>query len=353
MNQISALCPDGRPPCLIELSHISGVRLKLMDWGATWLSCRVSIGDGEREVLLGCARLEDYFTPSAQNAYLGVTVGRYANRIGRAKFSYGDHEYHVTPTHGAHQLHGGPGGFDRRRWRMVEQSPEHVVFGIESADGDQGFPGNLVATVCYRVAADRRIIMAYTATVDKPCPVGLTNHAYFNLDGHATSIRHHALQINARQYLPTAPDLIPLGGLRDVAGTSFDFNQSKQIGRDFLTEQQQQQVMGYDHAYLLNAECHDMACVAARLQSSDARLAMDLYTTKPALQFYSGNFLQGVPARQGGCYADYQGLALETEFLPDSPNHPEWPQADCWLKPGETYQHQTILEFRSSAAPSI
>jgi aldose 1-epimerase len=347
MNQIITRCPDGSPPCLIELSHMSGVRLKLMDWGATWLSCCVSIGDSEREVLLGCARVEDYFTQNAQNAYMGVTVGRYANRIGNSKFSHEGNEFHVTPTHGAHQLHGGPGGFDRRRWNIVEQSREHVIFGIESADGDQGFPGNLVATVCYRLMHDQRISMEYTATADRPCPVGLTNHAYFNLDGSATSIRQHALQINAHKYLPTDPDLIPLGNLCDVEGTSFDFTQSKKIAQDLLTDKQQQQVKGYDHAYLLDAECHDMTCAAARVVSSDFRLAMDLYTTKPALQFYSGNFLQGVPARQGGCYADHQGLALETQFLPDSPNHPEWPQPDCWLKAGETYKHTTLLEFRS------
>ena len=345
MNQINTLCPDGQPPRLIELAHASGVRMTLMDWGGTWLSCRVTVGETEREVLLGCAQLADYFT---QTAYLGATVGRYANRIGHAQFARDGRVFHLLPTQGGHQLHGGPDGFNCRRWRILEQGNEHVVLGIESADGDQGFPGNLAATVCYRLQADARVSMEYTATVDAPCPVNLTNHAYFNLDGGATDIRQHGLQINAHQYLPIDAELIPLGDLSPVAGSSFDFTNAKLISRDFLTDAQQQLAKGYDHAYLLDPECRELAKVAATTVSSDGRLAMDLYTTKPALQFYSGNFLAGVPARDGGSYLANQGLALETQFLPDSPNHPEWPQPDCWVHPGEVYRHTTVLAFRSA-----
>jgi aldose 1-epimerase len=342
MTQALPLCPDGQPPRLIELAHASGVRLTLMDWGGTWLSCRVAVGGGEREVLLGCARLADFFT---QTAFLGATVGRYANRIGNAQFARDGRVYHLAPTQGGHQLHGGPDGFDRRRWRILEQSAEHVVLGIESPDGDQGFPGNLSGTVCYRLQADARISMEYTATVDAACPVNFTNHAYFNLDG-ASDARQHMLQIRAHQYLPIDAQLIPQGELASVEGTSFDFTRPKTIARDFLSDEQQRLAGGYDHAYLLDPECRDLAAVASTLVSGDGRLAMDLYTTKPALQFYSGNHLAGVPARYA-TYAANQGVALETQFLPDSPNHPEWPQADCWLKPGETYRHTTVLAFRA------
>ena len=342
MTQDLPLCPDGQPPRLIELAHASGVRLSLMDWGATWLSCRVAAAGGEREVLLGCGQLADYFT---QTAFLGATVGRYANRIGHAQFARDGRVYHLAPTKGGHQLHGGPDGFDRRRWRIVEQSAEHVVLAIDSPDGDQGFPGHLAATVCYRLQADARISMEYTATVDAPCPVNFTNHAYFNLDGGPTDVRQHTLQIRAQQYLPTDPELIPLGALAGVAGTSFDFTHPKAIARDFLTDEQQRQAGGYDHAYLLDDACRDLATPASTLVSGDGRLAMDLYTSKPALQFYSGNHLAGIPARQGS-YAANQGLALETQFLPDSPNHPEWAQPDCWLQPGQTYRHTTVLAFR-------
>jgi len=343
MAQINALCPDGQPPCLIELTHASGVRLIMMDWGATWLSCRVRVGDVDREVLLGCARLEEFFT---QKAYLGATVGRYANRIGDSTFARDGRVYKLVPNQDAHQLHGGPDGFDRRRWSILEQGDDYVVLGIESADGDQGFPGNLAAKVCYRLQADARISMEYSATVDAPCPVNFTNHAYFNLDGQASDVRRHELLINAHQYLPINSDLIPFGDLATVEGTSFDFTSAKPISRDFLTDEQQKIAKGYDHAYLLDPECRDMAKVAATTVSGDGRLAMDLYTTKPALQFYSGNFLAGVPARDGGSYQANQGLALETQYLPDSPNHPEWPQQDCWLKPGEVYHHTTVLAFR-------
>ncbi len=345
MTQSNCLCPDGQPPRLIELSHASGVRLTVMDWGGTWLSCRVRVDDAEREVLLGCAQISDYFT---QTAYLGATVGRYANRIGKAQFSHGDRLYRLTPNQDSHQLHGGPGAFNCRRWRILEQSAEHVVLEIDSPDGDQGFPGNLVARVCYRLEDGARISMDYTATVDAPCPVNLTNHAYFNLDGVATDVRQHVLQINAGHYLPIDRDSIPLGQLASVRGSGFDFTQPKLISRDFMADEQQQRVRGYDHSYLLDPECRDGAGVAASVVSGDGRLIMDLYTTKPALQFYSGNYLAGTPSREGGCYEANQGLALETQFLPDSPNHPEWPQPDCWLQPGSTYQHTTVLKFRSA-----
>lgn len=343
MNQVLPLCPDGQPPRLIALAHASGVQLTLMDWGGTWLSCRVAVGGHEREVLLGCSRLADYF---AQTAYLGATIGRYANRIGDAQFSRDGRVFQLVPTKGKHQLHGGPEGFDRRRWRIVEQGVDHVVLGIESADGDQGFPGNLVATVCYRLQAQARISMEYTATVDAPCPVNFTNHAYFNLDGAVTDIRQHTLQIHAHHYLPIDEELIPQGALASVEGNSFDFTRPKPIAQDFLSDEQQRLAGGYDHAYLLDPECREMASLACTLVSGDGGLAMDLYTTKPAVQFYSGNHLAGIPARQQDFYAANQGLALETQFLPDSPNHPEWPQPDCWLQPGQTYRHTTVLAFR-------
>ncbi|MBS1227722.1 MAG: galM [Proteobacteria bacterium] len=345
MSCAEALCPDGQPPRLIELAADCGTRLSLMDWGGTLLSCRVAVGGAEREVLLGCARLADYFT---QTAFLGATIGRYANRIGGAQFTHGGRTIALTPTADGHQLHGGPQGFDRRRWRIVQQQANAVVLGIESAAGDQGFPGKLSATVRYRLDGEGRLGIDYTAKVDAPCPVNLTNHAYFNLDGAATDIRQHRLQIHAQHYLPVDCELIPLGQLQRVAGTGFDFSKAKLIGSDFLSDEQQRLAQGYDHAYLLDQQCRGMAGVAATVVAGDGRLAMDVYTSKPALQFYSGNFLAGVPARDGGTYSAHQGFALETQFLPDSPNHPEWPQPDCWLYPGETYQHSTVLAFRSA-----
>ena len=199
MGSSAPICPDGESLRLIELAHPCGSRIVLMDWGATWLSCRVMVGGVEREVLLGCTHLADYFK---QTAYLGATIGRFANRIAGARMIREGKVYSLAPNEGGNQLHGGPQGFNRRRWRVVEQSAEHVVFGIESEDGDQGFPGHLVATVGYRLQDGARIRIDYTATVDAPCPVNLTNHAYFNLDGAVTDVRDHRLQIAAQHYLP-------------------------------------------------------------------------------------------------------------------------------------------------------
>ena len=336
-------CPDGNPPRLIVLGGDSGVRLTLMDWGATWLSCLVPLGSQRRDVLLGCGSIEDYFV---QKAFLGATVGRFANRIGKARFECGGRLVKLVPNEGENQLHGGPDGFFRRRWDIVERSESHALLRLESPDGDQGFPGNLSVSVCFRVQGASAISIEYEATVDVPCPVSLTNHAYFNLDGAATDIRRHCLQINAQSFVPVAGDLIPLGVLAPVAGTGFDFTRAKPIGQDFLADEQQKLSRGYDHAFVLDPECQVLTRSAATLVSGDGQLAMDVYTTKPALQFYSGNYLEGVPARDGGTYAAHQGLALETQFLPDSPNHPEWPQPSCWLQPGEEYRHKTVLAFR-------
>ncbi|MDR3371121.1 galactose-1-epimerase [Rhodoferax sp.] len=343
MTNTDILCPDGQPLKLIQLSHASGLKLDLIDWGATWVSCRMPVAGVERETLLGHATLAGYFS---EQGYLGATVGRFANRVGNARIERDGRVFQLTPNQGVHQLHGGPDGFDRRRWNILEQSAEHVLLGIESPDGDQGYPGNLTATVCYRLEDGLRVSMAYTATVDAPCPVNLTNHAYFNLDGAATDVRQHVLSIAAHDYLPIDKDSIPLGQLAPVAGTGFDFNAPKKIGADFLVDAQQKTALGYDHAFQLDPSCRGLKAVAATLVSGDGQLAMDLLTTKPAVQFYSGNYLAGISARDGGTYSAHQGLALETEFLPDCPNHPEWPESNCWLLPGETYRQTTVLVFR-------
>ena len=336
-------CPDGNPPVLISLGSESGIRLTLMEWGATWLSCGVPVAGATREVLLGCGRLEDYFT---QKAFLGATVGRYANRIAGAEFSQNDRVIRLTPNEGGNQLHGGPQGFWNRRWQIAERSGEQVAMRLISPDGDQGFPGTLIVLLRIRVHGAEAVSLDYEATVDAPCPVNLTNHAYFNLDGMASDIREHRLRIDAGRYLPVGEALIPTGELAPVAGSGFDFRREKPIGGDFLCDAQQAIARGYDHAFLLDPDCRHLKRPAARLVSGDGELSMDVFTTLPALQFYSGNYLDGVPARDGRSYHAYQGLALETQFLPDSPHHPEWPQPSCWLQPGETYRHRTVLFFQ-------
>lgn len=336
--------PDGLPFRLLTLRNRAGMVVTLMDWGATLLSARIPLNDGSvREALLGCASPEQY---TSQAAFLGASVGRYANRIANSRFTLGGETWQLAPSQGVNQLHGGPDGFDKRRWQVVNQNDESVLFALESADGDQGFPGNLRATAHYQLTEDNRIAIEYRATVDKACPVNLTNHVYFNLDGGQSDVREHRLSIAADSYLPVDDMGIPRAGLKEVANTSFDFREAKSIARDFLSDDDQRKMKGYDHAFLLSSP-GSLSQPVASLWSADEKLQLNVYTSAPALQFYSGNYLGGTPSRDSQPYADWQGLALESEFLPDSPNHPEWPQPDCTLLPGEEYVSVTHYQFTS------
>lgn len=342
LNETPALAPDGQPYRLLTLRNDAGMVVTLMDWGATLLSARIPLSDGSvREALLGCASPEHY---QDQSAFLGASIGRYANRIADSRYTLNGETVSLLPNQGVNQLHGGPKGFDKRRWQIVNQNERQVLFALTSDDGDQGFPGNLGATAQYRLTDDNRISITYRATVDKPCPVNLTNHVYFNLDGDQTDVRNHKLQILADEYLPVDESGIPRNGLKPVAGTSFDFRTTKTIVSEFLADDDQRKVKGYDHAFLLQAK-GDSKKPVALLSSQDGKLQMEVYTSAPALQFYSGNFLGGTSSRGPNAYLDYQGLALESEFLPDSPNHPEWPQPDCFLRPGEEYASLTEYRF--------
>ncbi|MDR6253381.1 aldose 1-epimerase [Klebsiella variicola] len=279
VTQTTALAPDGQPWQQVTLRNKAGMTVTVADWGATLLSAEVPLADGSlRHPLLGCAKLEDY---ARQAAFLGASVGRYANRIGNSRFPLDGQLVNVTPSNDAgHQLHGGPEGFDKRRWRIVRADEQEVLFALTSPDGDQGFPGTLQATAHYRLTDDNRIAITYRATVDQPCPVNMTNHVYFNLDGDQRDVRQHQLQILAQRYLPVESDGIPGGELKDVANTSFDFRQPKTIAADFLADADQQKVKGYDHAFLLDAK-GDASQPAAQVWSQDGKLQMTVYTSAP------------------------------------------------------------------------
>lgn len=335
---------DGQPFQLAELRNASGMSVTLMDWGATLLSIKVPMKDGSvREVALGCEHPEIW---TQQDACLGATIGRYANRIAYSRFELDGKVIKLEPNQGEHQLHGGPEGFNKRRWAIEHQNANSVQYGLTSPDGDQGFPGTLHATARFTLHDDQRLTIDYRAEIDKPCPVNMTNHVYFNLDGTQGDIRHHRLQVFADRYLPVSEDGIPTRGLVPVDKTSFNFRQPKEIIQDFMTDDDQRNVNGYDHAFLLNAK-GDGKAPAARVWSSDGSLEMTVYTTAPALQVYTGNSLEGTPSRDGGRYEAWQGLALESEFLPDSPHHPEWPQPDCVLRPRQQYRSVTEYAFSS------
>ena len=332
---------------LLQLQRPGGLRLTLTDLGATWMSCQVPLADGTwREVLLGFERPEHYL---AQPGYLGATVGRYANRIAQARYMHAGEPVHLVANEAGNQLHGGPRGFDRRRWQVDAHGPHDVQFSLHSDDGDQGFPGEVQVLARYRLGEDLSVTLEYEATTTRTTPLALTNHAYFNLDAAHTDCRGHTLRLRAERYVPVDTALIPTGTLDAVAGTDFDFRQPRRVGDAFMASDQQRVARGYDHSFLLDAACRDGSLPAAELLSADGRLAARLYTDRPAVQFYSGQWLATTQRRGGdgdGGYGPCSGLALEPGVPPDSPNHPEWaPWSDCLAEPGTTWRAWMRWEF--------
>lgn len=344
-SMLSEPFSDGENAQLFVLKNKQGMCVTLMDVGATWLSCEIPVGSKKREVLLGVSSMADHLR---QQAYFGATVGRFANRIAKGQFSIAGKNYQLHTNQGENTLHGGPQGFGKLRWCAEQKGDNAVSFSLYSADGDQGFPGNLQVKVNYQLSEDNTLTLTYQAVCDKACPVNLTNHAYFNLMGSdaAQSCLSHQLMIQAEQYLPTDEEGIPLGDFRAVQGTGFDFTQLKVLGRDFLGDREQNLAGGYDHSFLIKKSAQNGRDIAAQSISPDGRVILNVRTTKPALQLYSGNYLAGTPNRSGGEYQNYAGFALETQFLPDAPNHPQWPQPSPILEAGETYSYQTSYQLQ-------
>ena len=326
---------------VLTLHDDSGLCLTLLDQGATWWSLQLPVpGEAKpRELLLGGA------TPRAHlgnTAYFGATVGRVANRIGGARIVRDGQVWPLVPQAGSrHQLHGGPDGFDRRRWLVVASSARHACLQLRSPDGDQGYPGALTADLIVTLPGAGVVELELRATTTAPTPVSLTNHAYFNLDGVAGDVRRHRLMLTAARVLPVDEELIPLGPLLQVAGTAFDFRRARTIGAPATDAVVRDGV--YDHAFLLDATPGLHA--AATLWSTDERVRLQLDTTLPALQLYTGAHLARESGRDGQALPAHAGVALEPQFLPDSPNHPEWPQPSCWLEPGRTWSHRIRYAF--------
>ncbi|MDW6004739.1 galactose-1-epimerase [Vibrio mangrovi] len=328
----------------IVLRNSQGMRIELTALGATWLSCRLPLRDHEqREVLLGVDSEQDLLS---QQAYLGMTIGPYANRIANASFALEGNQYSLHANEHGNCLHSGDEAFHTRRWDVSGQKDNQVRFSLVSPDGDSGFPGRLQVSVTYTVTEENQVRIEYHAISDQPTPVSLTSHAYFNLQGadKGHSCLDHRLWLDADEFLPIHDNGIPLGALQDVSGTGFDFRQAKQIRRDLMQDQQQMAVQGYDHAYLFRAN-RDVLQPVATLTAPDEQVRMHVTTTMPAIQLYTGNWLKGTPGRHGKVCSGYAGVALETQFLPDSPNHPEWAQPSCILRPGQDYHHTTCYQF--------
>ncbi|HIG41560.1 MAG TPA: galactose-1-epimerase [Gammaproteobacteria bacterium] len=333
------LTPDGETLRLFNLTNSNGFEVTFMDWGATWLSCKVPMKAGPlRETLLRSATLQDHL---AHTVYLGATVGRYANRIKGGAFDCNGEPVVLSRNHFDNTLHGGDRGFDRHSWTGIQQDEATVVFSRRSPDGEEGFPGEIDVKVTYQVSggtAATELTATYESTTDKRTPINLTNHAYFNLSNDQT-ILDHTLSLEADLWLPVDAECIPVAGLQNVNGTLHDFRIAK-IFRD-----SNRAAIAYDHSYLFRTGKTPVLKQAARLSSPAGDLSLEIMTDKPAIQLYNGEHLEGLPGAGGDPMKKYAGIALETQFLPDSPNHPDWPHESSFVEPGQTYRYQTIFRF--------
>ncbi len=341
--------PDGIAVQLYTLRNSQGMEVKITNYGGIVVSVLVPDKNGKiGDVLLGFDGLDGYLKG---NPYFGAIVGRYGNRIAKGRFALGGKTYTLATNNNENHLHGGLKGFDKAVWKAEPfSSVEGVGLKLHylSTDGEEGYPGNLDVTVIYTLTRHNELRIEYAATTDKPTVVNLTNHSYFNLAGKGTILEHELL-INADKFVPVDKGLIPTGQLQSVKGTPMDFTTPEKIGGRISQDFEQLKIGGgYDHCYVLNGpRIHNLAVKA--FCASSGRL-LELFTTEPAVQLYTGNFLDGTLEGKGGqIYQKRSGFCLETEHYPDSPNQPAFPPVI--LNPGQKYSTTTVYKF--SVASSI
>jgi aldose 1-epimerase len=338
---------DGQAVDLYVLRNKSGMEVSITNYGGAVVSLRVPDRAGKfADVVLGYDDAQGYVT---DRAYFGGIIGRYANRIAHGRFTLDGANYTLPKNDGENELHGGLKGFNKRLWAAREisagggQALELVYHG---KDTEEGYPGNLTAKVIYTLTDNNELRIEYFATTDKETVVNLTNHSYFNLAGQGNGdILGHRLTIHAEEYSPVDATLIPTAGPRSVHGTPFDFTQAETIGGRINQDDQQLKFgRGYDHNWILNPKGEHKLSLAAEVHEPQSGRAMEVWTTQPGLQFYSGNFLDGtIRGKEGKVYAHRSGFCLETQHFPDSPNHPAFPSTV--LKPGQRYQTTTVYKF--------
>ncbi|HCM27981.1 MAG: galactose mutarotase [Treponema sp. GWB1_62_6] len=311
--------------------------LGISTWGGTLVSLIVPSRSGKYDdVLLGYSTFDPY---TRKNPYFGATIGRYANRIGDARFSLDGTTYALAKNNGANTLHGGLRGFDKYVWAaeaFEEKGGVYLRLTLASPDGDEGYPGNLKATVVYGLTGNDELVAEYKAKVDAPCPVNLTNHAYFNLRG-SGDILGHEVALSCSSYVPVGAALLPTGEIAKVEGTPFDFSKRKSIGKDLKAAGG-----GYDHCFAVDGKPGELRPCAEVYEPSSGR-TMRLSTTQPGVQFYTGNFLDGIPGKLGAVYDKHAGFCLETQHFPDGPNRKEFP--DCVFGPDRKYQEKSVFSF--------
>ncbi len=329
---------DGKKVSLFTLMNNNGTTVTISNYGGTVTSFITPDKNGKKSsIIIGFDSLQPYLQ---KPPYFGALVGRYGNRIGDAKFSLDGKEYTLAANNGKNHLHGGLKGFDKVVWdaSVSDSSTPSLTLKYLSKDGEEGYPGNLNVTVQYTLTNDDGLKIEYNAETDKATPVNLTNHSYFNLTGDVSNtILDHTLMIDADHYTPVDTTLIPTGEIKSVKGTPFDFTSAKKIGRDI-----DQVPGGYDHNWVLHKKDSSLQKIAELSDSVSGR-NMEVYTTQPGVQFYTGNFLNGsFVNRDGTPIKVHTALCLETQHFPDSPNKPNFPSSI--LHPGEKYHSETMYK---------
>jgi aldose 1-epimerase len=343
--------PDGTAIEMVRLHGDNGFEARIITFGAAIQSLFVPDRAGRlADVVLGRDDLAGYL---AVRRFLGATVGRYANRIANATFELDGKHFQLPATDGVNALHGGLSGFDRKAWIITdigENPAPFVTLSYASADGEEGYPGQLKTDITYSISGGMELSAAFTATTDKPTVINLTNHSFFNLAGVEAGggILDHELTIAADTYLPVSPAGIPLGAPSEVAATPFDFRAPHRVGARLRDAIEQVQIRrGYDHNYCLRGGATSAPRLAARVAEPISGRVLELLTNQPGVQFYSGNFLDGtVTGKYGRVHRQYDALCLEPQVYPNSPNRSDFPSAR--LDPGQTYRHTFLYRFSGS-----
>ncbi len=341
----------GEEVSLYTLTNTKGLQATITNYGGIVVSLMAPDRDGKMaDVVLGFESLEGYL---AGHPYFGAIIGRYGNRIGKGRFKLGGKEYVLAQNNGENHLHGGVRGFDKAVWKARDVSTpdaHSLELSYVSPAGEEGYPGTLTVTVTYTLTAANELRIDYAATTDAETVLNLTNHSYFNLAGQGEGdILKHEVMINADRFTPVDGGLIPTGELRPVEGTPFDFRTPHAIGARIGQDEEQLKLgLGYDHNFVLNRS-GDGLLLAARVVEPTSGRQLEVLTSEPGIQFYTGNFLDGsLRGKSGKVYAKRYGFCLETQHFPDSPNKPEFPSVV--LKPGGRYQTTTVYRFSAAAA---
>lgn len=334
---------NGRQTHLYILKNKNGVEAAITNYGGRIVSLLVPDKDGKMtDVVLGFDNVDGFI--GSKEPYYGATIGRYGNRIAKGKFKLDGKQYTLATNNGPNTLHGGHPGFQEVVWDAKQTDSATLELSYLAKDMEGGFPGNLNVKVTYQVTDDNAVKISYSATTDKTTVVNLTNHAFFNLNGESSgTILDHTLQIAADNYTPVDGTLIPTGKVEPVANTPFDFTKATKIGERVDADNVQlTNGKGYDHNFVLSK--HDISTPIATIIGDKSGIKMEVFTEEPALQFYSGNFMQSQNVMKNGKKDDFRtSFALETQHYPDSPNQPTFPSTE--LKPGQTYKTQSIYKF--------